>query len=163
MKQLFASSVPIPFFSICRAVTVLCMQVEGLVTDGISPGVTDSSKHAGVHFAASKGELEILQFLHTKGVDLDVEDACGRSALHYAAANNHEAVIQYLAEKGCWLDATDEMECTALHLAASWNGPDAALRLIKCGAKPSLPNHWNLRPIGTQPTDYSNTLTEPKS
>jgi ankyrin repeat protein len=89
--------------------------------------------------------------LHTKGVDLDAEDACGRSALHYAAANNHEAVIQYLADKGCWLDATDDSECTALHLAACWNGPDAASRLIKCGAKPSLTNRWGLRPIGMLP------------
>ena len=124
------------------------LQVEALIAGGIAPGATDRAKHSGAHFAAGRGELEVLQLLHAVGVDMDADDATGRSPLHYAAAGNHEAAVTFLVDKACWLDSTDEDNMTPLHHAAAWRAPEAAARLLKAGAKPQLVNDLDLRPIG---------------
>ena len=71
-----------------------------------------------VHYAASKGHVDLLVFLSSKGADLDVEDAAGRTPLHFAAAFGHKETIKFLIEKCVWLDGFDSEDNSALHLAA---------------------------------------------
>lgn len=127
---------------------VRIVQVNHLLASGVQPNVVDKDKRGGAHFAAAKGELEILQLLHSKGVDVDAEDAIGRSPMHYAALHDHESVVSFLMTKSAWLDACDATDCTALHLAARGGAATAANRLITLGAKTSLRNRWDLTALG---------------
>lgn len=124
------------------------LQVRDLLATGVHPGTLDADKRGGAHFAAARGELEVLQLLHSKGVDVDAEDALGRAPLHYAALHDHEHVISFLAAKSAWLDACDGTDCTALHLAARGGSAAAAGRLVKLGAKANLRNQWDLTALG---------------
>lgn len=127
---------------------VRVVQVSHLLATGVLPNVRDKDKRGGAHFAAAKGELEILQLLHSKGVDVDAEDAIGRTPAHYAALHDHDSVISFLATKSAWLDACDATDCTALHLAARGGAAAAAKRLIALGANTSLCNRWHLTAFG---------------
>lgn len=123
-------------------------QAEGFLEKGVTPGVQDKEWRTGAHFAASRGELEMLQFLHSKGVDVDAEDSTGRSPLHYAALRDHESTVVFLASKGAWVDACDATDCSPLHLAARNNAAAAAARLLHLGAKSHIRNQWHLTAIG---------------
>jgi ankyrin repeat protein len=141
------------------------VQVEGLIADGVQPSTLDTGGRSGAHFAASRGELQVLELLHSKGVDIDAEDERGRTPLHYAALGNHEACVKFLADRGCWLDATDADDCTPMHCAAMHGAEDAVIRLIKARATADLRNRWGLAPAGaTLPLcqHVISTLPQPK-
>lgn len=127
------------------------VQVNDLLGDSVQPYVMDKDKRNGAHFAAAKGELEVLQLLHSKGVDMDAEDVLGRTPIHYAALHDHESIVSFLVLKSAWLDACDGTDCTALHLAARGGAAAAARRLVKLGAKINLRNQWDLTPFGEIP------------
>lgn len=137
------------------------MQVEGFIGAGVDPRAVDAQQRGGAHFAASKGELPILQALHSQGVDLDSEDATGRAAVHYAALGNHESCVKFLADRSCWLDAADGDDCTPLHCAAQHGATETAVRLIKAGAKPALRNSAGLSPAGAPPQPPPVSTGEP--
>lgn len=124
------------------------LQAEGFIEKGVTPGIKDKEGRTGAHFAASRGELELLQFLHSKGVDVDGEDSTGRSPLHYAALRDHESTVVFLASKGAWVDSCDATDSSPLHLAARGGAPAAAARLLKLGAKSYIRNQWNLTALG---------------
>lgn len=127
------------------------VQVNDLLGDSVQPDVMDKDKRNGAHFAAAKGELEVLQLLHSKGVDMDAEDVLGRTPIHYAALHNHVSIVSFLVLKSAWLDACDGTDCTALHLAARGGAAAAACRLVTLGAKINLRNQWDLTPFGEIP------------
>lgn len=63
------------------------LQVEELVAQGALITAKEAKKgRSTVHYAASHGHLDVLDFFATKGADLDADDALGRSPLMYAAA-----------------------------------------------------------------------------
>lgn len=125
------------------------LQAEGFLEQGVAPGAKDKEWRTGAHFAASRGELEMLRFLYSKGVDIDAEDSTGRSPLHYAALRDHESTVVFLASKGAWVDACDATDSSPLHLAARNNSAATAARLLKLGAKSHITNQWQLAAIGT--------------
>eukprot|EP01023_Acetabularia_acetabulum_P008080 TRINITY_DN13506_c1_g1_i1.p3 TRINITY_DN13506_c1_g1~~TRINITY_DN13506_c1_g1_i1.p3 ORF type:complete len:100 (+),score=28.33 TRINITY_DN13506_c1_g1_i1:125-424(+) len=77
----------------CRG---LLPDVQQLVSQGADLNYRDKNhQRQGIHFAASKGEVEILKFLQSKGADMDAEDGLGRSPLHYACLWDHEAAVKW--------------------------------------------------------------------
>lgn len=127
---------------------IWCVQANDLIAAGVQPNVVDADKRGGAHFAAARGELEVLKLLHSKGVDIDAEDTLGRAPLHYAALHNHESVIVFLEAKSAWIDACDATDCSALHLAARSGSDNAAVRLVMLGASAQLRNQWDLTALG---------------
>ncbi len=106
---------------LCHQQATVCAcasQAVELVAQGAEPNTRDKAGLTPSHYAASKGHLDILQFLATKGVDLEAEDPRGRTAFHYAAASGATEVARWLIGRSAWLDSYDAEDDTPLHLAA---------------------------------------------
>ena len=86
-----------------------------------------------LHFAASRGNLQVLSYLVRRVSSEDVvkKDIQGRTPLHYAAESSRASgVIDILVNRGCNIHAVDDKERTALHWAARWNNDKAVKKLI---------------------------------
>jgi ankyrin repeat protein len=47
-----------------------------------------------LHYAASNGHLDVLEFLASKGANLNIQDSAGRTALHYAVDLDYVVATQ---------------------------------------------------------------------
>ena len=86
-----------------------------------------------LHFAASRGNLEVLSYLvkQVSREDLEKKDIQGRTPFHYAAESSRAAgVIETLVARGCNIYAVDDRGRTALHWAARWNNVKAIKKLM---------------------------------
>lgn len=90
------------------------------VAKGVDPSAVDKKGTSGIHFAASKGHLDVVLFLLSKGVDIDLEDKSGKTPLHYAVLGESDEVVKALVKKGSWIDGYDKDDDTPLHLAVRW-------------------------------------------
>ena len=86
-----------------------------------------------LHFAASRGNLEVLSYLvgRVSSEDVEKKDIQRRTPFHYAAESSRASrVIDVLVDRGCNTQAVDNNERTALHWAARWNNDKAVKKLI---------------------------------
>lgn len=94
---------------------------------------TDKSGRTCLHFAASRGNLEVLSYLvrRVSLEDMEKKDIQGRTPLHYAAESSRASgVIDILVGRGCNIHAMDDIERNALHWAARWNNYKAVEKLM---------------------------------
>ena len=92
----------------------------------------DNSGRTCLHFAASRGNLEVLSYLvrRVSAEEVDKKDIQGRTPFHYAAESSRASgVIDILVGQGCNIHAVDDRERTALHWAARWNNARAVKKL----------------------------------
>ncbi|KAK3584504.1 hypothetical protein CHS0354_006038 [Potamilus streckersoni] len=69
---------------------------------------TDETGQAAIHYAASKGHIEILQLLVENGAKLDLRDKQkGKTALHLAVSMNQVKAIEYLVCSGASMTVKD--------------------------------------------------------
>jgi len=68
----------------------------------------DPDKRTLLIKAASKGNLEVLEYLLEKGADVNFQDKGGYSSLHFAAQNRHENIARVLLENGADINIKDE-------------------------------------------------------
>lgn len=93
----------------------------------------DSFGRTCLHFAASRGNLEVLSYLvrQVSLKDVEKKDIQGRTPFHYAAESSRATgVIDKLVCKGCNIYAVDDTGRTALHWAARWNNFEAVKKLL---------------------------------
>ena len=69
-----------------------------------------------LHWAADRGDVEIIEFLLEKGSDVNSQDSEGQSALHYACSVGHGPVIQLLLNRKINVDIKDSDGQTAMDL-----------------------------------------------
>ena len=69
-----------------------------------------------LHWAADRGDVEIIELLLEKGSDVNSQDSEGQSALHYACSVGHEPAIQILLKHKIDLDIKDSEGQTAMDL-----------------------------------------------
>mmetsp|Transcript_3284 Transcript_3284/g.5866 ORF Transcript_3284/g.5866 Transcript_3284/m.5866 type:complete len:671 (-) Transcript_3284:243-2255(-) len=91
-----------------------------------------------LHFAASRGHLQVVQELLRAGVDPQQEDWTGRAPLRCAAYNGHEGVVSCLLAAGVSVDSQNSRGWSALHLACQQGHRAAAHCLLKAGADVNL-------------------------
>ncbi|MFW1801713.1 ankyrin repeat domain-containing protein [Acinetobacter nematophilus] len=70
-------------------------------------------------YAASLGEIELVEQLLSQGIDPNQTDEEGYSALHAAAENDHLEIVKLLVNQGA--DAHYKSKYTALELAEMAN------------------------------------------
>ncbi|CAJ0911146.1 21410_t:CDS:10 [Entrophospora sp. SA101] len=79
-----------------------------------------SSGLTPLHYAASRGHLEIVEWLiEYAGAIVDLEDQTGENALLKASYNGHISVVKYLLEKEANVSQKDNDGWTALHNASA--------------------------------------------
>ncbi len=137
----------------------------------------DNNGWTPLHFAAFKGDLEVLELLLSKGVPTDCRDKRNKwTPLHYAAAHGHSRLVAPLIKAGADPNAISGPDCnTPLHIAvamvyppgyfASHQGetdfigsqadlqkvlqghPETASELLKHGADPNKPSGQGRLPL----------------
>ena len=106
---------------------------RGLLFDHGDIMSTDVLGRTSVHFATSRGNIEILSYLlcHLSLEQVEKRDDQGRTPFLYAAESSRAAqAIDMLAAKGCDVSVVDCTGRGALHWAARWDNFDAANKLM---------------------------------
>ncbi|OZJ04377.1 hypothetical protein BZG36_03194 [Bifiguratus adelaidae] len=88
-----------------------------------------------LHYAASRGSLDVVKFLIDLGADVDLRDREGETALLKAAYHGHLRLVQYfLTDCHTSITQADRDGWTALHNACSRGHLQVAKYLVECGA-----------------------------
>lgn len=97
----------------------------------------DDEGRSALHFAARRGNLEILDHILQLSGDIGINsrDIRGYTALHYAVQNKRTDTLGLLVHQSADLHAVDPRERTVLHHAALQNNVAAVQRLIELGAE----------------------------
>ncbi|MEE9443504.1 MAG: ankyrin repeat domain-containing protein [candidate division Zixibacteria bacterium] len=71
-----------------------------------------------LHFAASEGHTEVIEYMIEKGADVDTKSYFGITPLHVAAQNGQQKVIELLIKKGADIHAKGRSRHTPAFYAA---------------------------------------------
>lgn len=93
-----------------------------------------------LHYAASKGSLDVLKALFDMGADVNAQDSDGWSALHIAAWRGDADVCDALLSAGCKPNLRTKQGQTALHKAVAAKSLPSVVILLKHGASAALRN-----------------------
>ncbi|KAL6249390.1 putative ankyrin-repeat protein [Rhinocladiella similis] len=109
--------------------------VDILLTKAADPKIPTNTGATALHFATSKGNLEICKTLLKNGASARAKDRRGQLPLHRAAAIGSVPIVKLLLENKSPVNATDMDGMTALHHAISEGNGDVAVELLKAGAE----------------------------
>ena len=125
--------------------------VDLLLQKDAEVNVQSFSGQTALHFATSKGNLDIVKKLILHKASARVKDKRGQLALHRAAAVGSIPILRLLLENRSPVNATDMDGMTALHHAISEGHGQVALELLKAGAETDKENVDGIRPIDMAP------------
>ena len=102
-----------------------------------------------LHFAATRGDKDILQTLINAGAAIDVKSDSGTTLLHEAARGGSLEVVQQILEYSVDIEARDSLNMTPLFAACrDPNGSDEIVRvLLAAGANVSVVDKWGYSPL----------------
>ncbi len=113
--------------------------------------VIDLQGYTSAHWAAKRGDVEILSLLFKSGANLDVPAAFESKMLpiHWAASDGKINSIRFLLDHRQDINAQDANGCTPIVIATQYNQIPAVIYLAKNGADLTLrdssgdtPLHW---------------------
>lgn len=119
---------------VCRAAWNSNMKVlEGLLEE-VRKGGVSSTGYGPTHFAASLGNVEVMEFLLAGGVDKNERDAEGNSALMWVvSADGSEDLMEALVDHGANVNLQNYRGETALYTACA-RGLEKVEFLLENGA-----------------------------
>ena len=95
-----------------------------------------------LHVAAANGHVSTVKAMLRAGCPVDVVDNYGYSVLLVAAVSgNAEMIREIVSTPGCDINAADRSHMTPLHKVAQRGKTEAALELIRHGAKKALASY----------------------
>lgn len=89
----------------------------------------------GLHAAAQRGNLNIVDIFLKSGAKADVLDDTGATPLLFAARSGYKDIVQILLDAGSDINATDKSGRTALHISAEYGHDSLVRMLLKRNAK----------------------------
>jgi 26S proteasome non-ATPase regulatory subunit 10 len=109
--------------------------VATLLAFGAFPDAANSGGQRAVHYAASKGHLDVLKKLKESGAACDVSDHTGSTPCHRAASTGKCAVLEFLVSN-CAIDVEcrNKVGQTPLIVACEAGFDEAVLKLARLGA-----------------------------
>jgi len=142
-----APSTPRPTFATMTSVDEMNLwsRCQGVSVDGIQRMMSkfgpdaivkavNSNQWTCLHYAASRGHLNIVSLLIENGADVEAVDKWQQTCLHRAAVNGHPNIIALLVENGADLDPKDDDGETPLRWAIKRRNYSSITTLIKLGA-----------------------------
>ncbi|EXJ78611.1 26S proteasome non-ATPase regulatory subunit 10 [Capronia coronata CBS 617.96] len=109
--------------------------VELLLSKEADPKIVTNTGATALHFAVSKGNLEICKILLEHGASARTKDKRGQLPIHRAAAVGSVPILKLLVENKSPVNATDMDGMTPLHHAISEGHAHVAVELLKAGAE----------------------------
>eukprot|EP00123_Amoebidium_parasiticum_P018153 comp24120_c10_seq1/m.43726 comp24120_c10_seq1/g.43726 ORF comp24120_c10_seq1/g.43726 comp24120_c10_seq1/m.43726 type:complete len:457 (-) comp24120_c10_seq1:466-1836(-) len=123
------------------------VMVQRHIDKAVEPDICDAHGFSLVHWAAWKGQTELLQFLKEKRFDMKRKNNGGDTALHISASKGHLAAAVKLLELGLDPNDPNEHGNTPLHYAILWGHVDIAKKLIEKGGEIRRLNKYGDSPI----------------
>lgn len=81
----------------------------------------DSDGLGLIHWAADRGNLDVIKVLIALGCDISLRDQCGQTALHYSASCGHCDCVEFMLSQGIDKSIIDDDGKTAAELACDEN------------------------------------------
>lgn len=96
-----------------------------------------------MHWAAKRGDVDILKFLHEKGARSNIAATTDANLLpiHWAAAEGKVDAISFFLDIGQEINQQDSNGCTPAVISVQFNQIDAFIYLAKHGADLTLVDH----------------------
>ena len=101
---------------------------------GADPSIKDKKESTPLHFAARRGNDEIVKvLLEHPEVDVNEKDSFGKTALHMACSEGQSRVCQLLLDKRADIKAVTKDKTTPLHDAILNGHPEVAEMILNRG------------------------------
>ena len=101
-----------------------------------------------LHFAALRGEVDVLAYAEKLGVDLNqVSTHQGDSLLHHAVGSGKKEIVEWVVSRGIDLNKQNREGSTPLHYALVTDKIDIAMLLVEKRADVDTKDHNNLTPL----------------
>jgi len=122
--------------------------VRSSLSKGTKVDVRDKAGHTPLFYAASAGQMHVVDFLISEGADVNAKDnRGGETPLFYAGDAGWKNVVELLVDKGADINARGAGRSTAL-TSAIWLGRiDVAELLITKGADVNARDDWGYIPL----------------
>lgn len=121
------------------------------IIENINIDLLNESNQNLLHFAISRGNIEVSHDLIRRGININAQDFKGQTPLHFAAGYNNFVIAKDLVDNGAIIDIRDNYGNTALWTAV-FNGQrikyyDVILLLVKSNANVNNVNNANKTPL----------------
>ena len=108
-----------------------CDTVRWLIEKGVDVNHCDKNGLTAVHYAAQKGNLDVLKLLKENGVNIHAQTKMGENSIMAASAGTGDYnTVRWLIEQGVDVNHCNERGATAVH-CASQEGNVAVLKFLK--------------------------------
>lgn len=107
----------------------------------------DADGRTALHWAASSGARDIVQYLIGMKAQVDKQDQSGWTPLHIAASAGNEEIVVDLLGAGADIKKTNDKGLTALHYAASRSRIEIGKLLVQRGADINARDKANQLPL----------------
>jgi hypothetical protein len=122
-------------------------KVIEFLREGANVNTRDEDGLTPLHYAASRGYVEVARLLLENGADVNAKNEHGITPLHFAASEGHADVARLLLERGADANARDEDGLTPLHNAAANGHLDVVKLLLEKGADPAIRSNGGWTPL----------------
>ena len=111
---------------------VLAALGTGSARAQVGPSATEAAAYSGLHAAAQRGDLALLQ--NAAGQGVNARDGNGRTPLHVATFARQRDAIRALVQAGALIDALDNDRYDCVTIAAVADDEETLRTLLSLGA-----------------------------